>query len=104
MRVADLQGENPNSGHVSFSTLQSNPLSSSPTVDSFSIIGTINSSNRSNLSSNSSIMTAPTYESSERTYSVPQSTASSVSSNQSANASLNSFTSALTDYLTDKQD
>ena len=104
MRVADLQGENPNSGHVSFSTLQSNPLSSSPTVDTFSIIGTINSSNRSNLSSNSSIMTAPTYESSERTFSAPQSTASSVSSNKSANASLNSFTSALTDYLTDKQD
>ncbi len=105
MRVADTQGENPNSGRVYLTTFQSNPLSSSPSVDSFSIIGTANSSNRSNLSSkSSSIITAPTYESSERTFSVPQSTASSVSSNQSANASLDSFTSALTDYLTDKQD
>ena len=107
MRVADIQGENPNSGRVSLTTRQSNPLSSSPAVDSFSIIGTINSSNRSNLSSNSSIITAPTDQSSERTFSVPRSTGStelSVSSTQSANGSLNSFTSALTDYLTDKQD
>jgi len=107
MRVADIQGENPNSGRVSLTTRQSNPLSSSPAVDSFSIIGTINSSNRSNLSSNSSIITAPTYQSSERTFSVPRSTGStelSVSSTQSANGSLNSFKSALTDYLTDKQD
>ena len=105
LRVADIQGENPNSGHVSFSTLQSNPLSSSHAVDPFSIIGAINSSNRSNLSSSSSsVMSAPTYESSDRTLSPPQSTASTVSSAQSILSPFNSFTSALTDYLTDKQD
>jgi hypothetical protein len=60
MRVADIQGENPNSGRVSFTTSQSNPLSSSPTVDPFSNLS----------SSSSSIITAPTYESSDRTLSV----------------------------------
>jgi len=94
MRVADLRGENPNSGRVSFSTLQSNPLSSSPTVDPFSNLS----------SSSSSIITAPTYESSDRTLSAPQSTASTVSSARSILPPFNSFTSALTDYLTDKQD
>jgi len=34
MRVADLRGENPNSGRVSFSTLQSNPLSSNQFIGS----------------------------------------------------------------------
>ena len=81
MKVADLQGENPNSGRVSFSTLQSNPLSSAhSSVDPFSVIGTNNSSSRSIQStSSSSIMTEPTYNSSERTYDI----ASSVSSNSS---------------------
>jgi len=105
MRVADIQGENPNSGRVSLTTRQSNPLSSSPAVDSFSIIGTINSSNRSNLSSSSSsVISAPTYESSDRTLSPPQSTASTVSSAQSILSPNNSFTRELTDYLTDIQD
>ncbi len=106
LRVADLQGENPNSGHVSFSTSQSNPLSSSSSssVDSFSVIGTYNTG-RSNRSSNSSsIMTEPTYNSSDRTYSAPSSSISSVSSTQTSPLPFNSFTSALTDYLTDRQE
>jgi len=37
MRVADLRGENPNSGNVSFSTLQSNPLSSTLSSSNTSI-------------------------------------------------------------------
>ena len=37
MRVADLRGENPNSSRVSFSTLQSNPLSSNLTSTNTSI-------------------------------------------------------------------
>ena len=106
MRVADIQGENPNSGHVSFSTSQSNPLSSSSSssLDPFSVIGTYNTG-RSNISSNSSsIITEPTYNSSDRTYSAPSSSISSVSSTQTSPLPFNSFTSALTDYLTDRQE
>ena len=106
MRVADLQGENPNSGRVSLSTSQSSPLlsSSSSSVDPFSVIG-VNNSSRSNLSSNvSSIITEPTYNSSDRTYSAPSSSISSVSSTQTSPLPFNSFTSALTDYLRDRQE
>jgi len=104
MKVADLQGENPNSGRVSFSTLQSNPLSSAnSSVDPFSVIGTNNSSSRSIQSTNSSsIMTVPTYNSSERTYDI----ASSVSSNsrQSNPLSESSNTSAIPDAVPQPDD
>jgi hypothetical protein len=50
MRVADLRGENPNSGNVSFSTLESNPLSSNTSIDIFSIVASNNSSRSNQLS------------------------------------------------------
>jgi hypothetical protein len=51
MRVADLRGENPNSGNVSFSTLESNPLSSNTSIDTFSIVASNNTSRSNPLSS-----------------------------------------------------
>ena len=89
MKVADLQGENPNSGHVSFSTLQSNPLSSSAnsSVDPFSVIGTNNSSRSIQSTNSSSIMTEPTY----------------ISSTQSNPLSESSNSSASPDYLGESQ-
>ena len=104
MKVADLQGENPNSGHVSFSTLQSNPLSSSAnsSVDPFSVIGTNNSSRSIQSTNSSSIMSEPTYNSSERTYDIASSIRS-ISSTQSNPLSESSNSSASPDNLGESQ-
>jgi hypothetical protein len=51
MRVADLRGENPNSGNVSFPTFESNPLSSNTSIDTFSVVASNNTSRSNPLSS-----------------------------------------------------